>query len=53
MTPQQKADYYMQIFNNDVAACIRMCQRMISTCFLGDETEYFHKVKEILENGSN
>jgi len=50
MTPQQKADYYLKIFNGDFNACLRLCDKMIET---GLVTSYYEKVKEIILETKN
>ena len=49
-TPEEKAAYFMDKFNNDVYACIRVCDALIDKDLIGvkDYQNYYRKVKEIL-----
>jgi hypothetical protein len=49
MSPENKAKYLKTILDNDISACIRVCNNMIGTCVLKSHTEYYKKVKEILK----
>lgn len=49
MSPENKADYYLHIFNNDVKQSIKMCNRMISTTFLQEDIKYYKQIKQILK----
>lgn len=48
MTPEEKSKYYLSIFNGDVFASIRVCDRMIISCEFNQS--YYEQVKEILIN---
>lgn len=45
MNSQIKANYLLFIFNNDKYASIRLCDRMISTCILESEIQFYKQVK--------
>lgn len=48
MTPKDKAEYYLRIFNDDVNSSIKMCDLMINQVFM---IEFFELVKiEINKN---
>jgi hypothetical protein len=48
-TPQQKAEYLLDTFNDDVTACISLCDRMINGNIVNC-SGYYEKVKQILNN---
>lgn len=45
MTPEQKAEYYLEVYNNDLNSCVKQCDSMIK---IGIMSDYYEKVKEIL-----
>lgn len=50
MSSENKAKYLKNILDNDISACIRVCNNMMGTSVLKSSIEYYKKVKEILKS---
>jgi len=50
-TPEEKAAYLLSVFNEDVNACLSLCDRMIEGNIVNC-AGYYKKVKKVLINKS-
>lgn len=49
ISPENKAAYYMSVFNNDILACMNLTYKLIIGSLNPSYADYYKKVYSILE----
>jgi len=49
MSPENKVNYYLHIFNNDVKQSIKLCKQLKLTCVTQKDLNYYNDILTILK----